>query len=405
MRNRILITGATGNIGSKLAANFLARHSDHRVVLLVHGGSNTDARRRMLGLFDSMPGTAGLRRSPADLEILAGDITQDRLGLDERTYESLGESVTHIIHAAASTCFTLPLATARMVNYHGTVNVMKLAARCQERQALVAVAHVSTAYVNGSSPKPILEGTLDLRDSFFNSYDRTKWEAERYVRSLMGHLPVMVFRPSIVVGDSMTGYTTAFNVLYAPLRLISRDRVRWLPGFGPTKVDVVPSDYVAGAIRHILLEAPRGAGRTYHLVAGFSASMSVEEIVGEARQVFGVRRDARPIRFVPSGWLEGTDRPPGGNDARVNEVLKVFAPFLTSRREFDFASTRDALSGSGISCPPFARYIRTCLEFCKSTNWGKQQPEPVERKPLLEDCRDHQSRLARGLFERTAACC
>lgn len=405
MPNRILITGATGNIGSRLAAGFLTGRSLDRVVLLVHGRSNTDSRRRMLDLLDSMPGLSGFRRSPDALEILAGDITEDRLGLDEQTYAALSESVTHIVHAAASTCFTLPLAAARMVNYHGTVNVMRLAARCQERGALAAVAHVSTAYVNGSSRHPIRECTLDLRECFFNSYDRTKWEAERYVRSLAGRLPLVVFRPSIVVGDSQTGYTTAFNVLYAPLRLISRDRVRWLPGFGPTVIDVVPSDYVASAIRHILLQMPRNAGRTYHLVAGFPASMTVEDIVAEARRVFGASRDTQRIRFIPTGWLEGAGRPPEGNDARVDEVLRVFAPFLTSRREFDFTSTREALEGSGISCPPFASYIRTCLEYCVRTNWGKQAPTLPERKHCLEDSGHLEPRFAGGFPKRAAAYC
>lgn len=405
MPNKILITGATGNIGSKLATLFLAGNTDDRVVLLVHGRSDAVARRRMLDLFDAMPETSHLRRSPDALEILAGDITQERLGLEEGVYQSLSKSLTHIIHSAASTCFTLPLAAARLVNYHGTVNVMKLAKTCHEHGSLTGVAHVSTAYVNGPSPKPIRECTLEERDSFFNSYDRTKWEAERHVRSLAERLPLIVFRPSIVVGDSATGHTTAFNVLYAPLRLIARDRVRWLPGHGPTVVDVVPSDYVAGAIRHILLQMPSNAGRTYHLTAGFSASMTVEEIVSEAQRVFGVRRNERPIRFVPSGWLDGVDRPPGGNDARVNEVLRVFAPFLLSRREFDLTTTREALSASGISCPRFASYIRACLQYCVQTNWGKQALEPPERYGFLEDRSRHQSCLAGGFAAKPAACC
>jgi thioester reductase-like protein len=404
MSNTILVTGATGNIGSKLVLQFLSGDVHDRLVLLVRGRSDADARRRMLDLLATLPGARSLGHRWHSVQVLAGDVTRDLLGLDKDTYESLCASLTHIVHAAASTCFTLPLASARAINYRGTVNVMKLAQRCYGGGRLSALAHVSTTYVNGPSGRPILEATLEERDSFFNSYDRTKWEAERFVRSRAGDLPVVVFRPCTVVGDADTGHTTSFNVLYAPLRLIARDRVRSLPGDPRTVLDVVPSDYVAKAIRHILLHAPLRFGSSYHLVAGRSQSLTVAEIVNEARRVFGVSKDNPPIRYLPRHPSGDGARPSAGNDARVDLLLGVFAPFTTFRWDFDSTLAREALRGSGISCPPFADYIRTCLDFCTQTNWGKGVSVPSHRSVYLEHCGDHQPCLARRFAERPASC-
>ena len=121
MPNKILITGATGNIGSKLTSLLLAKHSDDRVVLLVRGRSDADARDRIRQLVKASPDAARLGKAFDRLEVLAGDITQTRLGLGESAYEALARSLTHVVHSAASTCFTLPLASARLVNVQGTV--------------------------------------------------------------------------------------------------------------------------------------------------------------------------------------------------------------------------------------------------------------------------------------------
>jgi thioester reductase-like protein len=403
MSKTIFITGATGNVGSKFAARILARHRDDRVILLVRGRSNEEARLRLLSVLYAMPATAGSDCSPAALEVLAGDITQPWLGLDRKTYKRLSSSLTHIVHSAASTCFTLPLAEAREVNFAGTVNTMELARRCFKHGKLLGVAYVSTAYVNGPSPQPICEGRLEPRTTFSNTYERTKWEAESYVQSLADILPLAIFRPSIVVGDSHTGHTNSFNVLYAPLRLIASDLVRILPGHEETRLDVVPSDYVAQAMDHIVLRQPFDSCQTFHLVAGHEQSMTVAEVVATATQTFGVNQNRRPIRIVAPHDLGEVSPFGGGNPVRVNEVLRVFAPFMTSHRSFDSTNTRRALAGSGISCPSFDQYIHTCLEYCQRTNWGKHELRQLAKEHRLKDCGNRQPGFPRRLAWDLAA--
>lgn len=394
MSNIILITGATGNIGSKLTVQLLARQPHDRIILLVRGRSNDHARERVLNVLQADPDCSDLHLSLDRLEVVAGDITADRLDLDDTVYDQLCRSVTHIVHSAASTCFTLPLAESRLINYTGTVNVMDLALQCQSNGNLKAVAHVSTAYVNGPSTHPIREDLLADRTTFFNSYDRTKWEAECYVQSLADQLPLLVFRPSTMVGDSKSGHTGSFNVLYVPMRLISGNRVRLMPGYSDTVLDVVPSDYVADAIRHITFQRPIDSHRVYHLVAGYDQSMTVGGIIRMGERVFGTHGGDRCVRFVSPETLDTTTPEAGGNDPRVNSLLRVFGPFCSSRREFDNSNAREALRSAGVHCPPFAEYIRACLGYCVQSDWGRVVSETSKTEKFIADRCDRQPLVA-----------
>jgi len=81
-------------------------------------------------------------------------------------------------------------------------------------------------------------------------------------------MPVVIFRPSIVVGDSSTGRLNLFNVLYTPLRFVCRGDLPVIPCRRRTVLDIVPVDYVAGAICYIIFQAQKAAGKIFHITAG-----------------------------------------------------------------------------------------------------------------------------------------
>ena len=56
------------------------------------------------------------------------------------------------------------------------------------------------------------------------------------------------------MGESTSGWTPAFNVLYWPIRAFSRGLFEEVPARPEAKVDVVPVDYVADALVHLLEE-------------------------------------------------------------------------------------------------------------------------------------------------------
>ena len=199
-----------------------------------------------------------------------GDLTQPGLGLDARMRDELAERVDWVIHGAASVSFTLPLEQARAINVSGTQRVLDFAEDCAARGGLRRLSHVSTAYVAGTHRGRFGEDDLDVGQTFNNSYEQSKWEAERRVRAHASHLPIQVLRPSIVVGETDSGWTSSFNVIYTPLRAFARGVLPAIPARRSAPVDVVSVSYVADAI--LALGDGTHPCRTYHLTAGRAGS-------------------------------------------------------------------------------------------------------------------------------------
>ena len=146
--------------------------------------------------------------------------------------------------------------------------MLDLAELAHDRGALECFTHVSTAYVAGTHPAPSASATSTLARTTGTPTSARSSRPSCWSASGPSRLPVQVVRPSIVVGDSRTGWTPAFNVLYWPLRAFARGSYPVLPASRASPVDVVPVDYVADA----LLELGGRPGTTFHLTAADRAS-------------------------------------------------------------------------------------------------------------------------------------
>src|SRR5688572_17648017 len=171
MRQVAFVTGATGTIGRALILRLL-ESSDLEVALLLHErGVGQDPATLLRELCSPLVSTGYGER----VRLLTGDITRPNLGLPDERYRELGRTVTHLIHAAATTRFDRPLAEARRINVAGTEEVIRFARRCDR---LERFGFLSTAYVAGKRTGTIEEGERRHRAGFVNTYERSKYEAE-----------------------------------------------------------------------------------------------------------------------------------------------------------------------------------------------------------------------------------
>ena len=375
MNNVIFLTGATGLVGSNLIPRVLRNDNTSQLVLLVRGRGERDARRRLTDLLAHVSPELVSDDVKRRITVLEGDITAERLGLPDSLYTDLSSSVTHIIHSAASVQFQLPLEEARRINVSGTSKVMQLAQHAMSAGKLQRVAYVSTAYVSGKRSGDVFEDELDCGQDFANTYERSKFESERHVRSLMKELPITVFRPSIIVGDSLSGRTLTFNVLYFPLKLIHRGLLRILPGSHHTPTDVVPVDYVCDALCHIFLNTNKGIGKTYHLTAGSSRATTAGEVVDLAVEFFNetsATRRLREVRFVPRHLYRAVARLMNGWAKKALELMSIYESYLCVQRIYSDLNTRDALRDSHIAPPLFKTYYHSILQYCVDSDWGRR---------------------------------
>jgi long-chain acyl-CoA synthetase len=291
MGGLILLTGATGFLGARIGRLILER-TDHRLALLVRGRDEADARRR---LERAWGGAAGSR-----VRVIRGDLSLPLLGLELPAYAELVCGLTHIIHAAAELRLDGSLEELRRSNVRGTARLLELARRVHADHGLKRFAHVSTAYVAGCRGGEVREDDLSDACGFSNAYERTKFEGERLVRRAMAELPVSVFRPGMVVGDSTSGEIRAFNTVYVPLRLYLTGKLKLIPAGPDLPVNIVPVDYVAGAVARLCFD-PRAAGRTFHLTAPRKHLPRARDLLDAARGWAAQRLGEAPpqARFVP----------------------------------------------------------------------------------------------------------
>jgi thioester reductase-like protein len=365
----VLLTGATGFLGMELLVRYLER-TQRRVYALVRSGDDREATARMRATLRSLFGADHLYGER--VTAVRGDITRPDFGLRDTDADALAEQVSEIVHGAAAVSFELGLDAARAVNVEGTRGVLVFARRCHERGGLSRLSHISTAYVAGEHSGCFSEDELDVGQSFRNAYEQSKFEAERLVAGSHGRLPITVLRPSIVVGECDSGWTSSFNVLYWPLRAFARGAYVALPARRDSPVDVVSVDYVADAIL-ALGQAREAEGATFHLTAGAHAS-SVGELVELATAFF-----KRPApRLIEPALYRRIVHPllvRSSRDERYRRALarsEVFFPYFAARVRYDDRRSRVALCPMGIAPAPLRTYFDRLVEFALAAEWGRR---------------------------------
>jgi thioester reductase-like protein len=366
-----LLTGGTGFLGGEVLARLLER-DERRVYVLIRAEDDERAEARLKALLESLLGSA----EPWSDRAIAvrGDVTQAWLGMSRHRRDWLAERTDRIVHCAASVSFTMGLDEQRKINVDGARRMIELAGLCARRGRLEGFTHVSTAYVAGTHPGDFGEEDLDVGQDFRNAYERTKFEAELLVRERAWDLPVQILRPSIVVGDSTTGWTPTFNVLYGPMKAFARGAYPAIPARRSAPVDVVPVDFVADAV----LALSGRPGIAYHLTAGERASS-----VGELIELGSAAASQPPPRVLPP-WLYRRMIHPLlvrlGSEARRRALRRseVYFPYFAMRTRYDNSATRRALAG--IEAPPLASYFDRLLAFAQAADWGRR---PVARHEVI----------------------
>jgi thioester reductase-like protein len=364
MSDAVLITGATGFVGMEVLARYL-EHSERRVVALVRAGSDEGARSRLQSVLENLFGARAAAYENR-VEAIASDLTSPRLGLARARCAALAGRVSSIVHSAASVSFTMPLDEARAINVEGTRRMLEFAQLACEHGGLERYGHVSTAYVAGTFDGRFREHDLDVGQDFNNTYERSKCEAEQLVHS-SGGVPFTIMRPSIVVGDQRSGWTSAFNVLYWPLRAFARGLFTAVPAIPTAPVDVVSVDYVADAV-YALCSGAGQCGETYNLTASADAS-TIEEIAHAASRYFKL---PLPDVVPPAEF--------GSRSDALVEGSRAYFPYFSTSARFDNFRARAVLGPAGIAVTPLREYLDRLLDFATLSRWGKR---PITRFKAL----------------------
>jgi dihydroflavonol-4-reductase len=322
-QERVLVTGASGFVGSAIARAVLQRGWNLRV--LVRAGS---PRLNLRGL---------------DAELVEGDV---------RDAASVGralEGVRYLFHVAADyRLWARDPGEIERTNVEGTRNVMQ-AALARRVERVVYTSSVATLRVNGATVAATEDEALEAAQAI-GAYKRSKVLAERLVEQMVARdgLPAVIVNPSTPIGPRDLRPTPTG-------RIIVEAACGRMPAFVETGLNLVSVDDVARG--HVLALEHGQLGERY-ILGGDNASLC--DLLGEIAQLTGRRAPRLQLPIAPLFPL-----------ARVSEAIARFTgrePFLTtdglkmSRNRMHFSSAK-AERELGYHPKPHGEALRAALDW------------------------------------------
>ncbi|MFJ9865631.1 thioester reductase domain-containing protein [Streptomyces sp. NPDC101165] len=254
---RILLTGATGFLGSHMLLDLL-RHSDAHVYCLVRAADEAAATERLGAQLRSykLPWSSEIRRR---ITVLPGDIRSPRLGLTDEQWHTLAHELDSIVGVAAAVDFLRGYQSLRSSNVLGALTLAELAATGRPKP----LHHISSIAVFNEVGITSMgeDDPLAHVDRLISGYDQSKWAAEVALRRARDHgLVVTALRPGGIGGHTKTG---AYNPLDLSSGLISAfGRFRTVPAF--RYLNAAPVDWVSRVAVAAICE-PDAWGFDYNL--------------------------------------------------------------------------------------------------------------------------------------------
>lgn len=356
MTQTILITGSTGLIGKQIL-QLLLTNTNFTIVALIRARDTKELSARKNSLLMDVP-TCRKPDFSKRLIPIAGDQTKINLGMENRIYNNLRKSISEIYHCAALAEFRRPLKEVRLVNVEGTKNIVHFARGVKK---LRKINYISTAFVAGNYSGIFKECNLNLYQEFNNTYEQSKFEAEVMLRKYSKQLSVVIYRPSIVVGEYRTGITNNFRMFYQPFRTLSLEAFDKIPVNKKTKLNIISCDAVAKAI--YLISTNYHHPSTYHIVS--PKSISITKLMNFASEFFCYKQP----KFVALEDFKSSKYSPV-----YRKMLESYIPYFNFKATFGCKQTLACLKKLNYVYPEINdQFLGRLFNFCLQSGYIKKR--------------------------------
>jgi thioester reductase-like protein len=352
-RNKALLTGSNGFLGSYLLGILLKE--GYTVYAIARSAKGVSARERVIKaveFWDKSVQAAGLTR----LKVIEGDIALPGLGItDTAKAAEIAAGISVVFHGAALANLTTPYEKIRAINVEGSRNVFDFVL-ASGRKREIRLNHISTAYIAGDLNKPFTENMLEMNQTFHNTYERTKYEAELLARGYADKegLDISILRPGMIMGDYASGKTSDFRLFYEPLRAIAGGLYDTYPLDVNCSQNLINADTAAKAVFLLGTRADKGV---YHIVSPESTNLG--GFFELAAGYFGFKKPvfSKSAGFDYSKWT-----------AAQRLLASPFVPYFNTSNLAVSDMTRKTLSELGLEVPRIdnANLCRV-FEYCHKT--------------------------------------
>ena len=322
----ILITGATGYIGSLLTLKLAEAGEDIRILC------RTD------------PSISEFKRS--NIQIVKGDIT------DKHSLEKAMNGIQQVYHMAAyARLWAKNPSVFFEINVQGTRNVLEAASRASVEK----IVYTSTAGVIGpSKDHPMREEDARIT-GFFNEYEETKTEAEKIARSFASDkMKVTIVNPARVYGP---GLDTGSNPVTKIVELYMKKKWYVIPGSGEDigsycHVDDVVEGHI-GAMRS-------GQNGERYIFGGENATFN--EFISYIRKYSMVKKK---LFHLPFSLMSGVSYLQLGW-SKLSGKAPMITPNWVKRYDYDWAlDSSKAVRDFGYNIRPFEEGIKETVEWIR----------------------------------------
>jgi thioester reductase-like protein len=368
----IFLTGATGFLGAFILDE-LVRNTGSRIYCLVRCTDASDGERRIKENYQKYLQAAEYPASR--VTVIPGDLSKHLFGLSNREFETLAAQIEVIYHNGAYINWLYSYKKLKPTNVLGTQEVLRFA--CQGRaKPLHYVSTLAVFSLVGDPNGKVIPETepLDHSGVLYGGYTQSKWVAEKLVVIARSRgLPVTIYRPGLITGDSRTGAWNADDVLSKMMR--SWVEMGSVPEMDAA-TDMTPVDYVSRAL--VYLSRRAGVeGRVFHLVNQNPVHLGklvagIRSLGFELQQLSYEEWRAKMVSMTKiSGKQLFSSLAPFFNGGKISAALKglrqsdyagfgntldslgnvLSLQYATRSVSFGSEVTLEALAGSGIACP------------------------------------------------------
>jgi amino acid adenylation domain-containing protein/thioester reductase-like protein len=361
----IFLTGATGFLGAFLLSELL-QQTEAEIYCLVRVNNLITGKQKIkqsLANYLLWQDTFSSRIIP-----VIGDLSQPFLGLSDAKFQSLAESIDLIYHNGAWVHHAMPYSTLKAANVLGTKEVLRLAST----EKIKPVHYISTisvfSGVNNSNNQLISETSkIDDFDAPEGGYVQTKWVADKLVNLARDRgLPVTIYRPGGISGDSKTGVFNPNDFLYR--LLIGCIELGAIPK-GDVLDSLLPVDYISRAIVKISLQ-PQSLGKAFHLVNRDHLNIN---ILTNLIRSFGYElKELSQEQWQAKITDIAENQPEHPLYPLISLLFSSGDSENTASLQFDCQNTLQALANTEISCPPMdEKLLRTYLSYLSQNGFLK----------------------------------
>ncbi|MBD8453203.1 non-ribosomal peptide synthetase family protein [Serratia rubidaea] len=355
----ILLTGASGFVGSHLLADLLAtRQAD--IYCLVRGDSAEQAGQRLDAVLQKHH-IALSAEQRSRVYIVPGNLAEPRFALPDEQYQQLCRQVDIIYHSASAVNFIQPYSYMKRDNVQGLNEIIRFAAhlRTKPLMLLSTISVYSWGHLHTGKRVMLESDDIDQNLPAVLSdlgYVRSKWVMEKIADlAAQQGLPLMTFRLGYATSHSRSGVSADYQWWGQLVQTCLSSGT--VPDLRDLREGLTTVDYMTRAIAHISGN-PQALGLKFNLIHEDSNNLTLQQFFRRLEDYFGYRFRQMPYHDWLAQWQHDENAP-------LYPLLSLFRDNMSHGQaavqlyqdtyQWDCSNVKRFLAGSGIEEPRFTR--------------------------------------------------